>query len=176
MATQKVNTALAHSYSGKMTQKNPFIFCMMDGRVVGEAKNFTEFKAQLKKVPLESVLHHCAREDFANWLAYIGKKGMADDVRKIKGNTGRVRTLIMTALTPSVAKKILHKVKKAATKKRKAAAKKKPVKKKATKKKATKKKPAKKKAAKKTTTKKKAVKKTPAKKKAVKKAKKKSKK
>lgn len=120
---------------------------MVDGRVVGEAKDFTEFRKALRVVPLESVLHHINREDFANWLTYIGKESIAEDVRKIRGSTGRVRARIITTVNPSVAKKILHGVRTAAVKKRKAA-KKKSVKKKPVKKKA-KKKTAKKKAVKK---------------------------
>ena len=96
---------------------------MADGREIGAARNLAEFKAMLKKIPLESVIYHANRGDFANWLDYISEKAIAEDARKIKGNTGRVRTRMLTAVTPSVAKKILHGIRKAAARKKKKPAK-----------------------------------------------------
>ncbi|HDR53186.1 MAG TPA: hypothetical protein ENN60_00710 [archaeon] len=95
-----------------MADKNAFVFCMADGRRVGEAKNFAQFKDLMKKVPLESVLFHANRGDFSNWLAYIGETALAQKVVKVKGSTGSVRTKLMSVLAPSMAKKVLTKIKK----------------------------------------------------------------
>ena len=95
--------------------KNSFIFCMTDGRKVGEAKNLAELRQVVGKVPLESVLYHANRGDFANWLKYLGKPELAAEVRKITGHTGSVRTRLTTTLEPSKMRKLLKEVKKVAS-------------------------------------------------------------
>lgn len=117
-----------------MTKKNPFVFCLLDGNVIANAGTFTDFKKAIKEIPLESVIFHANRGDFANWLVYLGKKDIAADVREVKGSTGRVRAKLLTVLSPSVAKKILKTVKRTAARKAKKAIKKKSSKKKTSKK------------------------------------------
>ena len=45
-----------------------FLFKLPDGTTVGKASNLYEFEKILKKIPIESVIHHLERNHLSNWV------------------------------------------------------------------------------------------------------------
>ncbi len=86
LSTETANKVHAESFSAAFVEKNTkrirqeihdfflrylgfgdFVFCLPDGIEVGRAKNLHDFEAQLKTVPLESILYHGRNNHFSNW-------------------------------------------------------------------------------------------------------------
>lgn len=55
-----------------------FEFLMPDGRKVADAHSLHEFQELMKKVPIESILHHASRNEFSKWLMARGEINMAE--------------------------------------------------------------------------------------------------
>ncbi len=64
--TKKIRDKI-HDFFLRYLGFGDFIFCLPDGTEVGRAKNLHDFEAQLKTVPLESILYHGRNNHFCNW-------------------------------------------------------------------------------------------------------------
>ncbi len=59
-----------------------FVFRLPNGQEVGRAKNIAEFQRVIKKVPLESILYHGAKNDFSRWLFTRSEFDLAIELEK----------------------------------------------------------------------------------------------
>jgi CheY-like chemotaxis protein len=58
-----------------------FVFIMPDARQVARVSDINEFVEKIQKVPLESIRHHGARNDFSRWLMARGEMTLARQLR-----------------------------------------------------------------------------------------------
>ena len=72
-----------------------FVFRMPDGKEVGRARNVPELFANIKTVPLASVLYHANGKHFSPWLAMIGEHVLSAKAKVVSGNDDRVRTALL---------------------------------------------------------------------------------
>lgn len=76
-----------------------FIFRMpSSGEEVGRAKNIDELVKLILECPLTSIIYHANRGHFAKWLEIIGYEKLAEQVKKIKGDTEEVRSRLIQTL------------------------------------------------------------------------------
>ncbi|MCX6777331.1 MAG: DUF5752 family protein [Candidatus Micrarchaeota archaeon] len=75
-----------------------FVFVRPGQGVAAKARNLSEFRDCIAKVPLESLLYHANGGHFKGWLEFIGQKGLAEKVAGVKGNDEGVRGKLLSLL------------------------------------------------------------------------------
>lgn len=61
-----------------------FLFRTPDGKRVGKAANLKELVRELRRVPIESVVHHSSNDHFSNWLRARTEFALAERIRPRK--------------------------------------------------------------------------------------------
>ncbi|MCK5342494.1 MAG: histidine kinase, partial [Candidatus Heimdallarchaeota archaeon] len=58
-----------------------FVFRLENGQEVGRASNLRDFKAQIQKVPMESLRYHASHDNFSGWLMARGEFSIAQIIK-----------------------------------------------------------------------------------------------
>jgi len=101
-SSETENRARAHAMGAEFADKNsntmvhelttffrthlgfgPFVFRMPDGRELARAEKMSEFEAQIKIIPNESLLYHAKANHFSTWLLARGEERFAKIVRAL---------------------------------------------------------------------------------------------
>ena len=77
-----------------------FVFRTPDGKEVGRARNVPELFANIKTVPLASVLYHVNGKHFSPWLEMMEEHILSIKAKAISGNDDKVRSALLRLHRP----------------------------------------------------------------------------
>ncbi len=77
-----------------------FIFRLPDGTEVGRAGNLQNLLAEVKRVPLDSFLHHGQANHFSTWFYLHGRYELAEILRPINGDGKALREHFLRIVRP----------------------------------------------------------------------------